>query len=84
MDKGHVKWAGSSADFLLSPYSTISTIRDSKLASPQKLGKEITINDPGESDVLWEDDILSTAVEEEDASVLELRKEGRVELSVYK
>ncbi|XP_039119671.1 LOW QUALITY PROTEIN: ABC transporter C family member 13 [Dioscorea cayenensis subsp. rotundata] len=84
LDKGHVKWAGSSADFLLSPYSTISTIRDSKLASPQKLGKEISINDPGESDVLWEDDILSTAVEEEDASVLELRKEGRVELSVYK
>lgn len=86
MDKGCVKWAGGLADFLLSSYATIPSLEDSKTNSSQPLGKEISTNPSYDlkPNLLQERDCISIVVEAQDVTEIELRKEGTVELYVYK
>lgn len=86
MDRGHVKWAGMSASFLVSPYLATYAPNTSKFPSSQLLGKEsITCaSDEFRSNLLLESDLSGTSGEAQETAETEFRKEGRVELSVYK
>ncbi|XP_038982338.1 ABC transporter C family member 13-like isoform X1 [Phoenix dactylifera] len=86
MDRGHVKWAGMSANFLVSPYLATYVPNNSKFPSSQLLGKEsmICASDELRSNVLLESGFVATSEEAQETAETEFRKEGRVELSVYK
>lgn len=86
MDRGHVKWAGMSASFLVSPYLATYAPNNSKFSSSQLLGKETIIyaSDELRSNLLPESDFSTTSEEAQETAEMEFRKEGRVDLSVYK
>ncbi|KAF5176046.1 ABC transporter ATP-binding protein/permease VMR1, partial [Thalictrum thalictroides] len=85
MDKGHVKWTGLLAEFVASPYSTIPLLKESVVSTSQIIEQEC--NNSGTDDftesIHPESDYLSRS---EEAQVIETetRKEGTVDLSVYK
>ncbi|KAG1326564.1 putative ABC transporter C family member 5 [Cocos nucifera] len=85
-DRGHVKWAGMSASFLASPYLATYAPNNSKFLSSQLLGEEsiICASDELRSNLLLESDFSMTSEEAQETAEMEFRKEGRVELSVYK
>ncbi|KAK7325305.1 hypothetical protein VNO77_29465 [Canavalia gladiata] len=85
MDKGHVKWMGSSADFLISSYTAFSPLNeiDSALQNHRKSCSTDVSSKSKEQPFL--DTIITHAQEEAEEIVeVELRKEGKVELGVYK
>ncbi|XXG51840.1 hypothetical protein AAC387_Pa03g0319 [Persea americana] len=85
MDKGCVKWVGGLADFSLSPYATTPSLEDSNISSShsirQKSGK-----DSGDlrTNLLQERDSMAVSEEAQETTEVEVRKEGTVELRVYK
>ncbi|XP_058067677.1 ABC transporter C family member 13 isoform X8 [Magnolia sinica] len=85
MDRGHVKWTGSFADFSESPYATIPSMEDSKISS-QSLRPKNSINSSSElrPNLIPEEDCITLSEEAQEAIEIELRKEGTVELGVYK
>ncbi|KAL5986042.1 hypothetical protein ACLOJK_028032 [Asimina triloba] len=84
MDKGNVRWAGSFADFSESSYAAISSMESLKDSS-QSLQKN-SVNSLTESkpDHAQEGDNIGILEEPQEAIEIEQRKEGTVELSVYK
>ncbi|XP_061373093.1 ABC transporter C family member 13 isoform X2 [Gastrolobium bilobum] len=85
MDKGHVKWMGSSADFPISSYTAFTPLNeiDSALHNHKQ---SCSINPSSKSKELSLPDrvIMHTPEGAEDVIEVELRKEGKVELGVYK
>lgn len=85
MDKGHIKWMGSSADFPISSYtafsplneidSTLQNHRQSFNTNSSSKSKEQTLPDRA---------IMHALEGAEEVIEVELRKEGKVELGVYK
>ncbi|PIA65651.1 hypothetical protein AQUCO_00100866v1, partial [Aquilegia coerulea] len=82
MDKGHVKWTGLLAEFVASPYSTIPSLKESLVSTSQLLEQESNNSSSGES-IHPESDYLGRS-EEAQVTETETRKEGTVDLSVYK
>nr|XP_029150836.1 ABC transporter C family member 13 isoform X4 [Arachis hypogaea] len=85
MDKGHVKWLGSSAAFPISSYTRFSPSNDIDLTS--KNHRESCSSDssskPKEQSLPEKEIVHSPEIAEEIVEV-ELRKEGKVEIGVYK
>ncbi|XP_052108530.1 ABC transporter C family member 13 isoform X2 [Arachis duranensis] len=85
MDKGHVKWLGSSAAFPISSYTRFSPSNDLDLTS--KNHRESCSSDssskPKEQSLPEKEIVHSPEIAEEIVEV-ELRKEGKVEIGVYK
>lgn len=85
MEKGHVKWVGNSADLAESVYSGFASVNEfdtssyihSKLysANPSNMGKQSLLMEKNTDDV---------QLEAEEIIKAEQRKEGTVELIVYK
>lgn len=85
MDKGRVVWAGSLADFLLSPYAVIPSLEDTNVSSSYPI-RQKSCNESGDlqTNLLQETDSIAVSEEQQEATEVELRKEGTVELRVYK
>ncbi|XP_035548110.1 ABC transporter C family member 13 isoform X2 [Juglans regia] len=85
MEKGHVKWVGSSADLSVSSYSAFSPQNecDTYLHMQRQEGSMATNNEI-EQDILLEKDAAHVSEEAQKIIETELRKEGSVELDVYK
>ncbi|KAJ4958746.1 hypothetical protein NE237_025857 [Protea cynaroides] len=80
MDKGHLKWVGNLSEFSVSPYSTISSPKELMISSPlitRESARSVAEENIQEEGV----DFSGKAQESVD---IEMRKEGKVELSVYK
>ncbi|OVA01330.1 ABC transporter [Macleaya cordata] len=86
MDKGQVKWAGNLAEFSVSPYSMFSPLKESMVSPSQLLGQDshTNVSDNAKHNALLQRDIFSIQDEPQETIGTELRKEGKVELSVYK
>ena len=86
MDKGNLKWSGTSSNFLMSPYMTTSASEASKNPSPQLLAEKNSwiVCEEMKSDNQITSGYMSVSKEGQDATDVEARKEGRVEFSVYK
>ncbi|XP_073010335.1 ABC transporter C family member 13 isoform X3 [Typha latifolia] len=86
MDKGHIKWAGTSAGFKTSPYSTICKPDDSNILPSTFLEEEkrTSASSQLDSSLLLEIDAVAASDELQESTEKEIRKEGKVELSVYK
>lgn len=86
MDKGHVKWVGSSTDLSLSSYSALSPLNElDTIAHIQ--GQECSMDtcQVAEQKLLVEENNAFRASEgAQEIIEVEARKEGRVELAVYK
>lgn len=80
MEKGTVKWAGTSTDFLSSPHSSICKSNGSDNFSSSLVEKE---KDELEPSNIPESNYPDTSQEQENIEE-ETRKEGRVEFGVYK
>ncbi|KAJ1428488.1 P-loop containing nucleoside triphosphate hydrolase [Sesbania bispinosa] len=81
LDKGHIKWMGNSAEFLISSYTGFSPLNeiDSTLNSH---GQSCSTNSSPKSK---EQSLIMHATEViEEVIEVELRKEGKVEVGVYK
>ncbi|XP_058780377.1 ABC transporter C family member 13 isoform X1 [Vicia villosa] len=84
LDKGHVKWMGSSADFPTSSYTAFSPLNEMDSTSHNQQ-QSCSTNSSITKEQSLPDRILTQALEEaEDVIEVELRKEGKVELGVYK
>ncbi|XP_058780381.1 ABC transporter C family member 13-like isoform X2 [Vicia villosa] len=84
LDKGHVKWMGGSADFPTSSYTTFSPLNEMDSTSHNQQ-QSCSTNSSITKEQSLPDRILTQALEEaEDVIEVELRKEGKVELGVYK
>lgn len=81
MEKGTVKWTGTSTDFLSSQHSSICKSNVSDNFSSNLVEKE---SDELESSILPECDYGGTSQELQENVEEESRKEGLVEFSVYK
>lgn len=85
MEKGHVKWVGSSADLSISSYTAFSPLNecDTYLHIQRQEGSMAT-NAEIEQDLLLEKDATHVSEEPQKIIETELRKEGSVELDVYR
>lgn len=86
MANGHIKWFGTLESFSATPYSIISK-PDSSSSTPFAISvkdKTPTISCELNTDVILEDDSVVSYEKQKDQIEAEARKEGRVELSVYK
>ncbi|KAG9455872.1 hypothetical protein H6P81_000380 [Aristolochia fimbriata] len=83
MDKGHVQWAGRLADFFLSPCSATlgNTIPDQSGSVENKTESPM---DKLEFNLLEGADVLSVQGEPQEVTAVEIRKDGQVEVTVYK
>jgi ATP-binding cassette subfamily C (CFTR/MRP) protein 10 len=85
MANGFVKWFGTSECFLATPYSTISEPDSSRVFSATISQKD---KGPSTSEFITEDMLNNVSVvgqeEKSDQTEAEARKEGMVELIVYK
>uniref|UniRef100_J3MBW1 MRP-like ABC transporter n=2 Tax=Oryza brachyantha TaxID=4533 RepID=J3MBW1_ORYBR len=86
MANGLVKWSGTLESFLATPYSTIAKPESSKAVSStfSEKNKGVSITYEFQSNALIDDDSVVDHEEQRDQNSLEARKEGMVELSVYK
>ncbi|CAL5046453.1 unnamed protein product [Urochloa decumbens] len=86
MANGLVKWFGTLESFLATPYSKISKPDSSSPTSFTVSVKDKTpiVSCELKTDVILEDDSVVAYEEQKDQVEAEARKEGRVELSVYK
>lgn len=86
MANGLVKWSGTLESFLATPYSRISKPDSSSPTSLTASVKDKTpiVSCELKTDVILEDDSVVAYEERNDQVEAEARKEGRVELSVYK
>ena len=85
MDKGHPKWVGSSADFSFSSYMASSPLNelDADLHSQGQSSGTNSSSELKELSLPDRDSMLALDGGEEIIEA-ELRKEGKVELKVYK
>ncbi|KAK7843264.1 abc transporter c family member 13 [Quercus suber] len=84
MEKGHVKWVGSSADLSVSSYSAFSPLNEFDTSLHiQRQECSMAANTEGKQSLL-EKSTTHVSEEAEEIIEVELRKEGRVELTVYK
>lgn len=83
MDKGRVKWVGSPNDHQVSSYITFSPLNelDSDIQNP---GQSCSTNDSSKLKELPDREINHVVEGTEEVIEAELRKEGNVELGVYK
>ncbi|URE01087.1 ABC transporter transmembrane region [Musa troglodytarum] len=87
MDKGHIKWVGNLSSFMESPHSKISLPKDSDFSSLQLLLKES--KGSASDEIMFmpsvDNELIDASVDaSKSADMEELRKEGRVEVAVYK
>lgn len=80
MDKGEVKWVGSSDDLKVSIHSAFCSVNELSIASQVENGECITKS----SQILVEKDEVHSSEEVQEIVETEFRKQGRVELIVYK
>ncbi|XP_027340067.1 ABC transporter C family member 13 isoform X3 [Abrus precatorius] len=86
MDKGHIKWMGSSADFPNSSYTAFSPLNeiDSALQNHKRTCCT-NVSSKSKKEQSLPDLVITHALEEvEEIVEVESRKEGKVELGVYK
>ncbi|XP_058004711.1 ABC transporter C family member 13 isoform X3 [Hevea brasiliensis] len=85
MDKGHVKWVGSSADLSVSSFSAFSPQNDFDIL-PNVQGRELSKNTSIEGRNIFslEEEFIHISEEAQEIVEVEQRKEGKVELAVYK
>nr|AIU41639.1 ABC transporter family protein [Hevea brasiliensis] len=85
MDKGHVKWVGSSADLSVSSFSAFSPQNDFDIL-PNLQGQELSKNTSieGRKSFSLEEEFIHISEEAQEIVEVEQRKEGKVELAVYK
>lgn len=86
MANGLVKWFGTLECFLATPYSRISMPDSSSAISStiSEKDKGPSISCEFKTNVLLDDDSVVDYEEQRDQTEVEARKEGMVELSVYK
>ncbi|KAJ9693150.1 hypothetical protein PVL29_012054 [Vitis rotundifolia] len=84
MDKGHVKWVGSSTDFSVSSHSTFCSLNEFTVSQVQSLECSTNTSTETKQDCKPERDSICVPGEAQEIIEVELRKEGRVELTVYK
>ncbi|GAV71444.1 ABC_tran domain-containing protein/ABC_membrane domain-containing protein [Cephalotus follicularis] len=85
MDKGYVKWLGSSADLAVSLYLPCSSLNDfdtSSCVQSQVFSTEASTE--SQQSFLLEENTTYVTREAQQIIEVELRKEGKVEFSVYK
>ncbi|WJX74992.1 ABC transporter C member 13 [Trifolium repens] len=83
LDKGHLKWMGSSAEFPTSSYTAFSPLNEIDSTSHNQ--KSCSTNSSISKEQSLPDRIIMDSLEgAEDVIEVELRKEGKVELRVYK
>lgn len=84
LDKGCVKWMGISSDFPTSLYTEFSPLNEMD-STPHNHQQSCSINSSiSEEQSLPDRIVMDTLEGEEDVIEVELRKEGKVELGVYK
>ncbi|KAG4145858.1 hypothetical protein ERO13_D05G120000v2 [Gossypium hirsutum] len=84
MERGHVKWVGNSSDLAVSAYSGFASVNDFDASYiHSKLYSTNTSNMDKQSPLL-ENNALDVPLEAQDIIEAEQRKEGKVELIVYK
>ncbi|XP_052486869.1 ABC transporter C family member 13 isoform X2 [Gossypium raimondii] len=84
MERGHVKWVGNSSDLAVSAYSGFASVNDFDASYiHSKLYSTNTSNMDKQSPLL-ENNTLDVPLEAQDIIKAEQRKEGKVELIVYK
>ncbi|KAG8093776.1 hypothetical protein GUJ93_ZPchr0012g20484 [Zizania palustris] len=86
MANGLVKWFGTLESFLATPYSTIFQPDSSSAISStiSEKNKGVIVTHEFNTNVLLDDDSVVDHEEQRDQNSVEARKEGMVELSVYK
>ncbi|KAF0901952.1 hypothetical protein E2562_011785 [Oryza meyeriana var. granulata] len=86
MANGLVKWFGTLESFLATPYSTISKTESSRVTSPtfSEKYKGVSATHEFKTNILTDDDSILDHEEQRDQNSVEARKEGMVELSVYR
>ncbi|KAG5115089.1 hypothetical protein JHK82_038358 [Glycine max] len=85
MDKGRIKWMGNSADFPISSYTEFSPLNeiDSALHNHRQ-SCSTNLSSKSKEQSLPNSDIVHVLEGAEEIVEVELRKEGKVELGVYK
>lgn len=83
MEKGHVKWVGSPNDLPVSSYITFSPLNELD-SDVQNQGQPCSTNPYSKLKELPDGDIKQDLEREEETIEVESRKEGKVELGVYK
>ncbi|XP_045807027.1 ABC transporter C family member 13-like isoform X2 [Trifolium pratense] len=82
LNKGHLKWMGSSADFPTSSYTAFSPLNEMDSTSHNQ--KSCSTNSSISKEQSLIDRIIMDSLEGADGVIeVELRKEGKVELGVY-
>lgn len=91
MDKGHVKWVGRSADLPVSSYSTFSPLNEIDICLNNESQECSVVEDIHvESqqnlvqNLVLEKDTIPVSDGTQEIIDVEARKEGRVELTIYK
>lgn len=86
MDKGHVKWVGSSADLPVSSYSAFSPLNEFDTCL-QNERQESNVKDTlmeSQQTLILEKETVPASDGTQEIIEVEVRKEGRVELTIYK
>lgn len=83
MEKGHVKWVGSPVDFPASSYKIFSPLNELD-SEVQNQEQSCSIASSSKSKELPDRDIKHDLEGADEIIEVELRKEGKVELGVYK
>ncbi|KAI3894612.1 hypothetical protein MKW92_035428 [Papaver armeniacum] len=86
MDKGEVKWSGSLAEYSISPHVRVSLFEESMVSASQfaRQDSNIGVSLDRKYEVLLQGNTATSQDEPQEFIEAELRKEGKVELSVYK
>ncbi|CAL9010883.1 unnamed protein product [Prunus brigantina] len=87
MDKGHVKWVGRSADCPVSSYSTFSPLNEIDIClnnESQECSAVKDIHVESQQNLVLEKDTVPASDRTQEIIEVEARKEGRVELTIYK
>lgn len=86
MDKGHVKWVGSSADLPVSSYSAFSPLNefDTCLQNERQESSVVDTLMESQQTLILEKETVPASDGTQEIIEVEARKEGRVELTIYK
>lgn len=85
MEKGFLKWVGSSADLAVSSYSGFCSQNEFDTSlSMQKHEYSRNTSIEAKHSVLQDKDVVHVSDEAQEIIQVEQRKEGKVELTVYK
>lgn len=85
LDKGHVKWMGRSADYSVSSYTAFSPLNEIDSTLHDHRQSCSTDSSSKSMEQYLPDRVIVDALEgAEEVIEVELRKEGKVEIGVYK